>query len=44
MEKLKAMAYLPVTSLMTTAQLSKYLEAMQQHFAKQGVVLEFPEA
>lgn len=43
-EKLKAMAYLPVTSLMTTAQLSKYLEAMQQHFAKHGVMLEFPEA
>lgn len=43
-EKLKAMAFVPVTSNMTTAQLSKYLEAMQQHFIKHGVVLEFPEA
>jgi hypothetical protein len=43
-EKLAAMRFVPVTSLMTSVQLSKYLEAMQHHFAKQGVVLEFPEA
>ncbi|WP_136420313.1 hypothetical protein [Herbaspirillum sp. ST 5-3] len=42
-QKLAAMKYLPVTSHMTTAQLSKYLEAMQQHFIKHGVMLEFPE-
>ena len=41
-QKLQAMKYLPVTSLMTKAQLSKYLEAMQAHFIKQGVMLEFP--
>jgi hypothetical protein len=43
-EKLEAMEFVPVTSRMNTAQLSKYLEAMQQHFAKRGVQLEFPEA
>lgn len=43
-EKLEAMEFVPVTSRMTTAQLSKYLEAMQQHFAKHGVHLDFPEA
>lgn len=40
-KKLVAMKYLPVTSLMTKPQLSKYLEAMQAHFADQ-VKLEFP--
>lgn len=40
-QKLDAMKYLPVTSLMTKPQLSKYLEAMQAHFADQ-VKLEFP--
>lgn len=43
-QKLIAMRSWPVTSLMTKEQLSKYLEAMQQHFAGQGVQLEFPEA
>ena len=42
-QKLKAMRLLPVTSLMTKPQLSKYLEAMQDDFAKRGVRLEFPE-
>lgn len=41
-EKLDAMKYLPVTSLMTKPQFSKYLEYMQKEFAKQGVRLEFP--
>lgn len=40
-EKLDAMKFLPVTSLMTKAQLSTYLEAMQGHFADR-VRLEFP--
>ena len=43
-EKLAAMKFVPVTSLMTKPQLSRYLEAMQAHFAKRGVRLEFPEA
>ena len=41
-EKLAIMKYLPVTSLMTTAQLSQYLEAMQTAYASRGVRLEFP--
>ena len=40
-QKLIAMKYLPVTSLMTKEQLSKYLEAMQAHFMN-SVLLEFP--
>lgn len=40
-EKLKAMDYLPVTSLMTSDQLNLYLEAMREHFLKRGVSLEF---
>lgn len=43
-EKLAIMKYLPVTSLMTTAQLSQYLEAMQTAYASRGVYLEFPNA
>lgn len=42
-QKLKAMRLLPVTSLMTKEQLSKYLEAMQGDFAPKGVSLEFPD-
>jgi hypothetical protein len=41
-KKLMAMNMLPVTSLMTKAQLSQYLEAMQMHYAGR-VKLEFPE-
>lgn len=40
-EKIAAMKFVPVTSLMTTAQLSKYCEALQADFAKRGVMLEF---
>lgn len=43
-EKLELMDWLPVTSLMTKDQLSRYLEAMQRAYAKRGVVLTFPEA
>jgi hypothetical protein len=43
-EKLAAMKFLPVTRLMTTPQMSKYLEAMREHFLRRGVRLEFPEA
>lgn len=42
-QKLAAMKYLPVTSLMTKPQLSAYLEAVQEHFLARGVRLEFPE-
>jgi len=42
-QKLSAMQYLPVTSLMTKKQLSAYLEAVQADFAKRGVMLEFPK-
>lgn len=43
-QKLQAMRLLPVTSLMTKKQISKYLEAMQGDFERRGVQLEFPEA
>jgi hypothetical protein len=42
-QKLKAMEFVPVTSLMTKKQLSAYLEAVQADFAKRGVQLEFPK-
>lgn len=42
-QKLKAMDFIPVTSLMTVAQLGAYLVAMQEHYRTRGVVLEFPE-
>lgn len=43
-EKIEAMAFLTVTSIMTTAQLTKYLEAMQSYFSeKHGCFLEFPK-
>lgn len=43
-QKLIAMRMLPVTSLMTKPQLSKYLESMRADFERRGVRLEFPEA
>jgi len=42
-QKLSAMKYTPVTSIMTKPQLSKYLEAMQNDFMARGVYLEFPK-
>jgi hypothetical protein len=41
-QKLKVMRLLPVTSLMTKEQLSKYAEAVQADFLNRGVRLEFP--
>jgi hypothetical protein len=41
-QKLRAMEYLPVTSLMTVSQLSRYLGDMQNDFATRDVRLEFP--
>lgn len=42
-QKLEAMKYIPVTSIMSKMQLSMYLEAMQEDFFKRGVMLQFPE-
>lgn len=39
-QKLVAMKYVPVTSIMTRDQLSKYADEMQKHFASRGVLLE----
>lgn len=41
-QKLKVMAYLPVTRLMTTDQLSQYLTAIREAYADR-VQLEFPD-
>lgn len=41
-QKLAAMKYMPITSLMTKDQLSQYLSAMQEAYADR-VRLEFPE-
>ena len=40
--KLEAMDILPVTSRMTTKQLTTYLENMQAHYQTRGVQLAFP--
>lgn len=42
-KKLQAMKFVPVTSIMTTEQLSDYLEEVQQDFRGRGVMLEFPK-
>lgn len=42
-QKLRAMDFVPVTSLMTRAQLSAYCEAMRDHYRPHGVMLEWPE-
>ena len=42
-KKLQAMKFVPVTSIMTTEQLSNYLEEVQQDFRGRGVMLEFPK-
>jgi hypothetical protein len=34
---------LPVTRLMTTKQLTEYLDRIQRHFAEQGVILSVPD-
>ena len=41
-QKLAVMKYLPVTSLMTKPQLSKYLEAVQADYGRRGIHLQFP--
>jgi hypothetical protein len=42
-QKLQAMKYMPVTSLMTNPQFKKYCDEMQKHFLGRGVALEFLE-
>ena len=39
-QKLKAMRFLPVTSIMTKEQLTQYCDAMQEHYRCRGVWLE----
>lgn len=41
-DKLTLMEWFPVTSLMTTPQLSQYLEKVRDHYRGRGVPLEFP--
>ncbi len=41
-QKIKAMNFVPVTSLMTQAQFDKYAHAMQDHY-RGKVALEFPK-
>lgn len=38
--KLQAIKLVPVTSIMGVKQLTRYLDQMQQHYARRGVVLE----
>lgn len=40
-DKLLIMKFMPVTSIMTKEQLTKYAEAVQADFRKRGVMLEF---
>ena len=42
-DKLVAMDILPVTSAMTTIQLDTCMTDIQEHYAKQGVVLVYPK-
>ncbi|MGC7464235.1 hypothetical protein QT654_20615 [Xanthomonas citri pv. citri] len=41
-QKLVAMDMLPVTSRMTTKQISQYMQDVQDHYRTKGVSLEFP--
>jgi hypothetical protein len=40
-QKIAAMKFVPVTSIMTKPQLSAYLEVLHSEFARKGVLLEF---
>lgn len=41
--KLVAMDIMPVTSIMTKAQLTKYADEVQRHFKERGLILEVKE-
>lgn len=43
-QKLAVMRYWPVTSLMDKSQINRYIAALQDDFARRGVVLELTEA
>jgi len=42
--KLEAMDFMPVTSRMNKAQMTKYLDAVQKDYRRRNIFLEFPEA
>lgn len=42
-QKRAAMAFVPVTSLMSAEQLSRYLQAVQDDYGNCGIRLEFPD-
>lgn len=42
-QKLEVMKYLPVTSIMKSSQLSRYLETMRREYSVRGVMLEFQQ-
>jgi hypothetical protein len=42
-QKLQAMDYLAVTSIMTTRQLSEFMDTVHRKFSQQGVMLTDPE-
>ena len=42
-QKIQAMRYLPVTSLMSTKQKSRFLEDIQREYSVRNVILEFPD-
>lgn len=42
--KLEAMDFMPVTSRMNKAQMTKYLDAVRNDYRRRNIFLEFPEA
>lgn len=42
-QKILAMEYMPVTSLMTTKQIDDYLLGVQENYARRDIILDFPE-
>jgi len=40
-QKLKAMDFLDVTSIMSTKQMARYMGELQEHYRTRGVILEF---
>lgn len=41
--KLRAMEYVPVTSIMTTKEMTRFLDEVFRHWSEQGVKLTIPE-
>ena len=42
-QKLKAMDFIPMTSVMSVKQMSQYMDAVQADFLKRGVLLEYKD-